>query len=400
MNMICFKHASVFLLIIIQFVCIETVLSQCDINSCNAQSKVTVNSVYFDNTNRSINLTNVEFKNLQCNSANFIMGLDVYVYQLLPDGTRDQSCNVLGTTPDNVLGFTRYNLGKTSFCGQSFTIDTIKIDSSSNFIACDGATYEVEVAVYATTNIIFSSSMATVYSLLNSTEYEMLNLGTVTANTNNAFAGNGQPLLINNLSLWQDSQSNDTITVPCNTDVPLFLQAQSIIADCPPYGDYSTAIPSEMSSVFVFSENEGFPVVLLAPNLGYEGGQQTGADAQGLCYGGIYTETPYIFEAQNLTQACDSTTVMLTLYLNDSFTGQTTSKKRVIQYVDSQICEPFINLSGVHYTANYLAADSIYSNANMLPGSGITNLKAQHRIKLTSGFKSGLNFNADIESCQ
>jgi len=166
-----------------------------------------------------------------------------------------------------------------------------------------------------------------------------------------------------------------------------------------PLGDYSSSIPSEMSSVFIFKENGGFPVTLLAPNAGYIGGQQTGADPQGLCYGGIYTQTPYIFEAQNLTQACDSTTVILTLYLNDSFTGQTISKELAIQYIDSQICEPFINLSGVHYTANYFAADSIYSNANMLPGNGTTNLQAQHRIKLTSGFKSGLHFNADIEDC-
>jgi len=395
-----FKRTSVFFIIIIQFICVKYSFSQCNINSCNPQSKIAVESVYFDSTNRSINLTNVEFKNLQCNSANFVMGLDVYVYQLLPDGTRDQSCNVFGTTPDNVLGFTRYNMGKTSFCGHSFIMDTIKIESNHNFIACDGATYEIEVAAYATTNVIFSTSMSTVYSLLNSNEYEMLNLGTVTANINNVFAGNSQPLLVNNISLWQDSQSNDTIAVPCNTDVPLFLQAQSILADCPPYGDYSSAIPSEMSSVLFFKENGGFPVTLLAPNFGYAGGQQTGVDSLGLCYGGIYTQTPYIFEAQNLTQACGGTTVTFTLYLNDSYTGQTTSKNLTIQYTDSQLCEPFINLYGAHYEGNYLAADSIYSNANMLPGNSTTNLQAEHRIKLTSGFKSGLYFNADIESCQ
>jgi len=187
MNMIYFRHTFVVLLITMQLICANYLFSQCNINSCNPQPKISVDGVSFDSANKSINLTNVEFKNLQCNNTNFVAGLDVYVYQLLPDGTRDQSCNVRGTTPDNVLGFTRYNLGRTSFCGHSFTMDTVKIDSSHNFIACDGATYEVELAVYATTNIIFSTSMATVYSLLNSAEYEMLTLGTVTANTNNAF---------------------------------------------------------------------------------------------------------------------------------------------------------------------------------------------------------------------
>lgn len=374
----------------------------CNINSCDAFSKIAVDTVYFDNTSNSINLTNVEFKNVQCNSTNFEIGMDVYVYQLLPDGTRDQSCNVMGQAPDNVLGFTRFKLGNTSFCGYSFVMDTVRIDSNYNFIPCDGAVYDVEMAIYATTNTSFINTNATAYSTLNPTEYEMLSLGTVTANINNVFAGDAQPLLVNNLNLWQGSSNLDTIVVPCNTDVPLFLQAQSIIADCPPYGDYSSAIPSEMSSILVYAENGGFPQLILDPNLGYEGGQQTGTNSLGFCYGGIYTYTPFIFEAQNVAQPCNNGTVTLTLHLQDTYTNQIVSNSIVIKYTNNNnttFCNPFLQFSDTLYTNNYIAADSIYSSA-CISVSDTVKLQAAHRIKLTNGFKSGLYFNAEINDCQ
>jgi len=400
--MVYFKNITIVLIIIALSLYSIVTLGQCNINSCNSLSKISVDAVYFDNTSKSINLTNVEFKNVQCNDVNYAIGLDVYVYQLLPDGTRDQSCNVIDQTPDNVLGFTRFDLGNTSFCGYSFTIDTIKINDNYNFIPCDGALYEIEMAIYATTDTSFLTTVTTVYSALNSTEYEMLSLGTVSANISNTFAGNAQPYLVNNISLWQNSLNLDTVIVPCNTDVSLFLQAQSIIADCPPYGDYSSAIPSEMSSILLYTENGGFPQLLLDPNTGASGGQQTGADSSDSCYGGIYTHNPYIFEAQNLVQACDSSVVTFTLYLQDLYINQTISKQLIIQYIDtngSMYCTPFLQLSNTLNAGDYIAADSIYSNAyNTF--SNTVNLQAAHRIKLTNGFKSGTNFSAQIGNCQ
>lgn len=399
--MVYYKYICTITLTIALSLYTNVINGQCDISLCNSFSKVTVDNVYFDNANSSINLTNVEFKNIQCNSTNYTIGLDVYVYQLLPDGTRDQSCNVVGQTPDNVLGFTRFKLGNASFCGYSFVMDTIKIDSRYNFIPCDGAVYDVEMAIYATTNTSFINTNATVYNLLDTSEYEILNLGTVVANINNVFAGNAQPLIINNINLWQNANGSDTIFVPCNTDVPLFLQAQSIIADCPPYGDYSSAIPSEMSSILVYAENGGFPQLLLDPSSGYAGGQQSGANSSGVCYGGIYTETPYIFEAQNVTQACNNTTVTLTLHLQDVYTNQIVLNNIIIKYVNNNtsVCNPFLQFSNTLYTNNYIARDSIYSNAITSPNNTVK-LQAAHRIKLTSGFKSGLNFEAHIDNCQ
>jgi len=396
--MVYYKRTATTFLILFLLLGAKFTFGQCNILSCNGLSKIAVDTVYFDNTSKSINLTNVEFKNIQCNQTNFNIGLDVYVYQILPDGSRIESCSVLGQTPDNVLGFTRFNLGNSSLCGYTFAIDTIIIDSNYNFIPCDGAVYDIELAIYATTDTTFLTTNTTAYSALNATEYEILSLGTVVANINNVFAGNAQPLLINKLSLWQDNLSLDTIFVPCNTDVPLFLQAQSIIADCPPYGDYSSAIPSEMSSVLVYSENGGFPKLLLDPDLGYIGGQQTGKDSSGFCYAGIYTHTPYIFKAQNVAQPCDSSTVLLTLYLQDAFIDQTVSQQLVIQYI-SDLCKPFMQLTGTIYTANYAAADSIYSNAQTFANDTV-NLKAASRIKLTTGFKSGSYFSAYIDNCQ
>jgi len=395
--MVYFKLTSIALFLML---CISTnfVFGQCNITLCNAQSKISVGSVYFSASDLSINLTNLEFRNVQCNSANYLIGVDIYVYQLLPDGTRDQSCNVLGQTPDNVLGFSRLDLGNTSFCGNNFVIDTFKIDNNYNFIPCDGAVYEIEAAIYVTTDVSFSNAIATVYNELSPNEYEILNLGTVTANINNVFTAGAQPLLINNISPWQNSSGIDTLVVPCNTDVPLFLQAQSIIADCPPYGDYSQAIPSEMSSIFVFIENGGSPQIMLDPNDGTSGGQQTGANIQGLCYGGIYSQTPYIFEAANVTQPCNNTIVALTLYLQDLYTNQTISNKLFIKYADS-VCNPFLQLTGTLNTGNYVAADSIYSNANV-SSNNIVEMQAQHRIKLTTGFKSGMYFSAHIDDCQ
>lgn len=398
--MVCFKYTSISFLIIALYS--NALFGQCDITMCNTSSKVSAGAVYFDNSTKSINITNVEFKDLQCNNTNYVIGLDVYIYQLLPDGTRDQSCNVLGQTPDNVLGFTRFNLGNTSLCGYNFFMDTIKIDNSHNFIPCDGAIYDVELAIYATTNTSFSNTNATVYTALDATEYEILSLGTVAANINNVFTLDAEPLLISNISLWQDSFNLDTIFVPCNTDVPLFLQAQSIIADCPPYGDYSSAIPSEMSSILLFSENEGFPEVLLNPNMGYVGGQQTGANTAGTCYGGIYSNTPYVFEAQNLTQPCNGTTVELILYLQDVYINRSVSNSIVIKYINdynSTSCHPFFQLTNTLNSGDYIAKDSIYSNAQIAPNNNIK-LQAAHRIKLTSGFKSGNNFNAYIDDCQ
>jgi len=180
------------------------------------------------------------------------------------------------------------------------------------------------------------------------------------------------------------------------------LQAQSIIADCPPYGDYSSAIPSEMSSILLYTENGGFPQLLLDPNTGASGGQQTGADSSGRCYGGIYTHSPYIFEAQNLMQACDSSVVTFTLYLQDLYTNQTISEQLIIQYIDttdSTYCTPFLQLSNTFNTRDYIAADSIYSNAYNTFNNTV-NLQAAHRIKLTNGFRSGINFSAQIDSCQ
>lgn len=373
--------------------------AQCNINICGLNTIFSAGGVNFNATDKSIEIDNVSFGNIACSDANAQIGMDIYIYQLLPNGERIENCNVLHPFPNNILGYVNYDFGKDPLCGRDFNFGTIVIGNEDGFYPCDGALYEIEMALYTTTNNSFLNSTLTAYDQLSNTEYTMLNLGTVEVNINNVFPGNGQPHIFNEISDWY-SRSSDTIFANCFQNVELFLQGQSLLSNCFPYSDYTSAIPSETSNILAYSVNDAAPIWLHDSQAVHSGGQITGLQSN-KCYGGMLTSvTPYIFDAALLTNACDGTTVKVILYTNDGFTNQIEITEQVIVYRE---------LCAIDITINDEVIDSqIYSAASTITSNGIveTNgnvaLKAGDRIRLNSNFsvKTGGVFNASIGSCQ
>jgi len=374
--------------------------AQCDINFCSASPNVTANTPVFNVGNRSIDIDNVIFGNIGCNESDFIVGIDFYVYQILPDGSQVKNCNVLNPIPNNILGVVHLDMGKASICNADFNIGKVSIGENEGFEICDGGRYQIEIALYATTNTNFRNSNKTVDSELNSREYKLFNMGTVETNLTNTFT-NGQPIIYTEISNWATGSSN-TIVVPCNQDVDLYVQGQSIIADCAPYGDYSNAIPSEMINTFTYSVNGGTPIVIEDSTTGASGGQISGAisSINSACYGGIITNiNPYTFDASNIPNACGGTSVEFKISTEDFFTNETKTASYTVIF-DS--CVPNLtlnntNLNNLVYPAaqNVNSAGTIANNGNVVFQAGI-------QVCLNNNFMvpSGADFAAEIAACQ
>jgi len=379
----------------------HTAFAQCNINFCSGSPVLTASAPVFNPLNSSININNVTFGNIGCTQGSYTAGLDIYIYQLLPNGSRVENCNVLNPSPSNVLGNVKIGLGQTSICGSSINLGTITIDGSNGFMACDGALYEVELALYITTNTGFLNSNLTVYSQLQSSEYLVNNLGTVEANMTNSFPGSGQPLILSNISEWGTGNSG-TLNVACNTDVSLFVQGQSILANCPSLADYNAVIPSQMINAFSYLSG-GTTTVVQSAFTGAAGGQTSGPDPNlnGACYSGILTDVaPYVFLASNVANPCNGNSVILTISTTDSFTGQTVSDQITIVYGTVPNCPTNLTYNSNILSGTYAASQSITATNSISSGQNV-NFEAGNVICLDNNFEVNQNadFSAIIDPC-
>lgn len=377
---------------------VNKVYSQCNINTCGVT--FSADTIYFDAANQALEITNINWGQLSCYTTNMQIGLDVYIYQILPNGSRSEACNVLNPFPDNLTGYVNFDFGSDALCRHTFNLDTITIDSSDGFYPCDGALYEVELALYVTVDTAFLNSGLTANNHLHSDEYLMYSLGFVETHITNTFPGNGQPLLLNELSQW-DTGINDTIWLNCNEDVELFMQGQSLLGNCEILSDFTAAIPSQTTNIFIYSVNGNPPQLVMDTTLTYSGGQLSDIQANNYCYGGILTHTtPYVFSSTLLNNPCDGTTVTLTLYTHDGFTNQLQTSKLTLVYREA--CVDVINLHEIPIISNiYSAGQHIFSKGTVASNDTIM-MKAGERITLQTGFKAeaGSMYRAEIEPCE
>jgi len=395
-----FRYALIGLCILMFSTFNTTILAQCNIRHCSSIPVLTANAPVFNAGKRSIDINNVTFGNVGCSESNFILGIDLYVYQLLPDGSRVRNCNVLYPIPDNILGVVHLDLGPKSICNQNFNIGKVSIGKNEGFEICDGGRYQIEMALYATTNLNFRSLNKTVDSELESSEYKLFNLGTVEANLTNTFT-NGQPVISAEIFNWSTGSEN-TVVVPCNQDVNLYVQGQSIIADCAPFGDFSNAIPSEMINTFSYTVNGGAPVIIEDSSTGASGGQLTGAisSINRACYGGIITNTnPYIFEASTLPNACGGTSVKFTIRTQDLFTNKSKTSSYTVIF-DS--CVPTLTVNNGNLNNPVYAAAQKVNSAGTIANNGNVVFQSGTQICLNNNFTVplGAEFAAEIAACQ
>ncbi len=393
-------HALIFTMAI--FCSSNHAFSQCNINNCGVI--FSADSLFFDADEQALQITNVNWGKLSCYTTNMNIGLDVYIYQILPNGSRSDNCHVLNPFPNNLSGYVNYDFGSNALCSYEFTLDTISIGSEDGFFPCDGALYEVEMALFVTVDTTFINSTLTANNHLPAEEYILLPMGYVETHISNTFPGNGQPLLINELKPWHTdttNTTNDTLYVNCYEDVELYLQGQSLLANCHTLNDFTTAIASETSNIFIYAVNGAAPQLLMDSTTLYKGGQLTGIQANDNCYGGILTHaTPYVFTADLLDDACQGTTVNLTLYTHDVFTNQLKSNSLTLVY--KELCDEIIEVHDIPITGKFYSAGLQINSKGRVVANDTIMMKAGERISLQNGFKveAGSKYRAEIEPCE
>ncbi len=316
--------------------------AQCDINlGCSADPALNIDPPTFDPTTFSIVLDNIEFGGFECTEAVYQAGIAIYIYQLLPDGSRMTQCAVVNEPPYNVVGSIAFSFGQTSLCPLIQPIGSLSIGPTEGFEACDGAYLEIEAALYVTTDMTFDSAVSSIFSDLSDSEYLVVNLGNLEVNINNEFPGEGQPLTTAKIKDF-NSDSEGPLTLACGENIELFLEGLSRIANCLPYEDISTGISSELTNEFYYTINGGEPVIVLDASTGATGGQLTGPDAAlgGLCYAGVLTNmNAYSLEFSELPpDLCDGSNIVFTLKTIDLFTNVTAEDQFTVIYSGGTGC--------------------------------------------------------------
>lgn len=311
--------------------------AQCDINlSCTDDVFFSSDPPVFDVETNTIFYNNVEFGFFSCNETTYISGMVFYIYQLLPDGTRMNQCTVLGEAPFNVVGNVILDFGQSYFCETTIPIGTITLPPSEGFEACDGALLETEAVLYVTENTDIDVQNSSLYTQLPSTQYFIADLGTVEVNINNEFPGNGQPLTTAILRDF-DTQEEGPQTLSCGENVELYVEGLSRLANCTPYDDVSTGIPSELINEFYYQINNGEPIIIADESTGAKGGQLSGPDnnLNGLCYAGLLNlNEPYVLDYNDLPEnLCDGSEIKFTLKTIDVFTNQTAEDTYIVNYL-------------------------------------------------------------------
>jgi len=308
---------------------VKNVNAQCDINFCANPPTLSADTPIFDAANSSIVLNNVTFGEVGCAESTYSVGIGIYIFQILPDGTRMFQCTVLNDPPDNVIGNISVGFGQIDICGQApFNLGTIEASPANGFEACDGAVYEVELALYVTDDGNFNATDFTVFSQLPTSQFIIQNLGTVESDITGEFPGNGQPLTTALLADLNGSTAD--INLSCGDDIELYVEGLSRISNCLPYEDVSTGIPSELSNELFYTVNGGAPIVLQDATTGAIGGQLTGPNNDGICYAGILGDLVIPFD--DVEGACEGAVVEFTLTTTDLFTTETAEATIIVNY--------------------------------------------------------------------
>jgi len=376
----------VFLTLNMLIFCFNTSKAQCNINtSCAANVTFSVDPPVFNASNSSLTFGNVTFGEINCTSGSFKAGIAIYIYQLMPDGSRTYQCTVEGPSPFNVIGNITADFGQSNFCGMNLNIGNIVANPSNGFEPCDGARIESEAVLYVTQNVNFNSNNSSVYNQLQASEYVTINLGIINININNEFPGNGQPLttaIVNDFS----TGGNGPITLACGEDIELYLEGLSRLANCVPYSDISAGIPSELENQFYYSINGGAPVIIRDSSNGASGGQITGPDTNlgGLCYAGILNDdSPYVLPYADIEDVvCDGDEIVFTIVTTDLFTTITVQDEITIIYSGgncnvANCCAPVdlnLNFDNLPGQTSWSILDD--NNNTVASGNGYGNLGA------------------------
>ena len=343
-------------------------IGQCTITSCPNPVIVSGNATWTDGTqgtaNGFLSVTGLTLGNVDCLTGD--AGLDIYVYQLLPDGTRMAFCNVANSAPDNFIYKFPIGIGPASDCSNTaFPLpDQIIYDHNNNGVnsgmyLCEGGVYEVVIAVYVNDTGAPIDGEQSVFSALNTNQYVELNLGTFFVNYTNEFASpNPFPVPISTASISGPNGETGTMTASCSEDVTLFVEALSYIGRCRverdavpnfyPFCDpldpnmntgiYSPSIESELENFLSYTINGGTPIIIRdgnSANAGTEayGGQQTGpGNLPGLganeCYTGLCGARPFpVPDAM-----CAGDVMVVSLETFDVYTNATVSDQLTITF--------------------------------------------------------------------
>jgi len=363
--------------------------AQCDINlGCIDNITLNIDPPVFNANSLSITFGNVEIGNFSCNEANYIAGMAFYLYQLLPDGSRITQCTVVSEPPLNIVANIGLNFGQSNFCETILPIGDIDAPPSEGFEACDGALLEAEAVLYITEQTNIDIVNESIYTLLPTNQYLVVNLGTIEININDEFPGNGQPLTTAELRDFS-SQTDGPQTLTCGQNIELYTEGLSRLANCAPYNDVSTGIPSESFNEFYYQINGGQPIIIADENSGAVGGQITGPDSNlsGNCFAGLLSlNSPYVLNYSDLPQnICNGSEIVFTLKTTDLFTNQTVQDTYTVTYSNGNgDCIQSINLNSGW---NLISLDVTPANNNFT--SIFDDIIGSGNLQYVTGFDNG-----------
>ncbi len=325
------------IVLIISLSGVFTSVAQCVLADCTGNVLLSAGTPVFNSNDLSIEIPNVEVGNFTCDADLFYAGIDVYAYQLLPNGNRMENCSVVQPSPDNIIGKATAGFGMVDLCGASAQIGSLFLNAASGFQVCDGAVYELEAVLHVIENGLQGLDY-TVYNTLNPVSFAVLPLGTIETNFSNEFPNGATPLTTAVLREW-NSNASGTLSGSCNQNIEIYAEGLSLLANCPPYEDLTSGIASEVENEFYYQINNN-PSVDLLDGFISSGGQISGMNAQlnGLCYAGILTaDNPTVIETASLG-LCPGDVISVTLITRDIFTGNEVSDNLSFVYDDSS-CE-------------------------------------------------------------
>jgi len=315
-------------LLLICSISFKNTSAQCTINFCEETPVLTADAPYFDIESSNILIDNITIGNFGCEDSLFNSGIAVYIYQMLPNGERMFQCTVLNEPPNNTVAIIPANLGYVNLCGvPAFNLGTIPVRPENGFEACDGATYEIEIALYISDIVVDIG--AVIYDQIPESQYIFNTLGTVDVHLTDAFPGNAQPLTTAKL---EESSSGATgmVELNCGEPIEIAVEALSRLSNCPDLEDITFGIPSEMTNEFFYSIDGAPPVILRDPSMGAAGGQLTGSIDDQPCYAGLLGVRT--IEFNELEGLCEGSTLVFTVKSTDLFTNQTAEDQITFVY--------------------------------------------------------------------
>lgn len=305
---------------------------QCTINDCPDAATLNSGTPYFNGNGITIPLVN--FNNIYCPNGH--SGLDVYLYQILPNGDRMENCNVFSATPDNIGGNVQLYFGAPDVCIDSLLVVDIEITEDDGFVICDGIKYEVVLALWVDDVNIGTLNLendipTTVYSAFPNglnTNYIDYNAGIIEIDSNDDDID--FPYIVNEISLWNTTGNDNNIELQTCEDLELYVAGYSLLANCLPYDNFESGINSEIFNTLTYSINGSPSANLLVNNIGI------GGPVTGNCYGGILSETPTIIPTSNFGLSEDDE-LIVTITTTDFFTAESKSSSITIEFEECEI---------------------------------------------------------------